>query len=566
MLYSKLYSKTDKSIKNYESINATLLIKAGFIDQVSAGVYTFLPLGLKVLTNIEQIVRAEMNKIGVEVLMPTLAPISNWKITKRFNKVNVLLKAIPANDNAKKVHDAEYVVSPTHEEIVTPLAKKFIKSYKDLPCAYYQIQTKYRNEPRAKSGLLRGREFRMKDLYSFHPTDTDFRSYYDKAKIAYMNIYKKLGLGDDTLIVLASGGDFTDEYSHEFQTICHTGEDTIFRSKKLSIAYNREVAPARAPRVQYQDEIKPKEDVKGEGIVGVTDLAKYLNIPVEKTTKTLFYEISPGSLIAVAVRGGYDVNEYKLCKTLGIKSVKLATPDKIREVTGAEVGYAGVLNLPEDIRIYFDESCQDRVNFETGANKTNYHTVNVNFGRDLPLPNKFYDIKDAKAGDICPDDGEVYETFAASEVGNIFPLGTKYSDDFELSYSDEKGISQKVYMGCYGIGISRLIGVIVEKFHDDHGMIWPVNIAPFKVHLISIKGVESKANEIYEKLIKSGIDVLWDDRDESAGVKFADCDLIGIPYRLVVSPKTGDKIEVKKRTEKEAKLVSVDEVLSIFSK
>lgn len=562
MKYSQLYTKTTKNAKAYDSINATLLIKAGYVDQVMAGVYNYLPLGLRVLTKIENIVREEMDQIGVEILMSTLAPVANWKITKRYEKVSVLMKAVPASAAAARIHDGEYVVSPTHEELVTPLAKQFIQSYKDLPCAYYQIQTKFRNEPRAKSGLLRGREFRMKDLYSFHSNQQDFQKYYEKAKEVYMNIFKRLGLGTDTFIALASGGDFTEDYSHEFQTLCETGEDTIFYAPGAGIYYNREVAPSQVTQVQSTEAPKPKADILGKGIIGVDELSRFLKIPVTKTTKTLIYETAEGQIIAAAVRGDYAVNEYKLAKAVGTKSIKLASADKVKAVTNAEIGYAGVLNLPANVAIYFDDSCRNRVNFETGANRTDYHTVNVNFGRDLSEPDRFYDIKEAKAGDLYPVTGEVYQVLRASEVGNIFSLGTKFADDFSLNYLDEKGKLQKIIMGCYGIGTSRLMGVIVEKFHDGNGIIWPKSVSPYHVHLIRLAGAETKADDVYHQLTKSGLEVLYDDRNESAGVKFADCDLIGIPFRLVVSPKTGDRIEWRIRTEQEIQTLSVEEVIA----
>ncbi|OGG09924.1 proline--tRNA ligase [Candidatus Gottesmanbacteria bacterium RBG_16_43_7] len=566
MKFSQLYIGTNKIARTYDSVNATLLTKAGFIDQVMSGVYTYLPLGLRVLVKIEQIVREEMDTIGVEVLMPTLAPIDNWQQTGRLTRVSVLLKAMPANILAQKVHNQEYIVSPSHEEIVTPLVKQYIQSYKDIPCAFYQIQTKFRNEPRAKSGLLRGREFRMKDLYSFHASIDDFKKYYEQVKKVYMNVFSRLGIGADTLIALASGGDFTEEYSHEFQTRCETGEDTIFYAPKAAIAFNKEVAPARAqvPEVKQTEAMKVKTDVLGEGIVGVTELVRYLRIPVEKTTKTLLYETDDGRTIAAAIRGDYSINEYKLCRALKTKSVKFASNETVKRVTNAEAGYAGVLNLTGDVELYFDDSCQNRINFETGANRTNYHTINVNFERDLPEPRKFYDFKVAKIGDRYPETGEVYEAFQASEVGNIFALGSKYANDFGLVYRDDNGAAQEVIMGCYGIGTSRLMGVVVEKFHDEHGIVWPKSIAPYHVHLVSIGNAHKKAMAVYSALVSSGIEVIWDDRDESAGVKFTDYDLIGIPWRLVVSPKTGDQIEVKNRSENESKLFSINDIITKF--
>lgn len=566
MLYSKLFGKTKKNSKVYDSVNATYLIKGGFIDQVMAGVYTYLPLGLRVLNNIEQIIREEMNTIGQEVLMPTLAPIVNWEQTGRFETVDVLMKTTPANDFASVKNDTEYVLSPTHEEIVTPLSQKFILSYKDFPFALYHIQTKFRNEPRVKSGLLRGREFRMKDLYSFHTSLEDFKNYYEKSKEVYMNIFKRLGIGKDTVIALASGGSFTDEYSHEFQTLCKTGEDTLFYDKKIKTYFNREVAPTKAPKVKYSEKIKAKLDIEGTGIIGVDELAKFLKIPIEQTTKTMIYETDKKEIIIAAVRGGYSINENKLVKAAGCKAVKLATPEKVKRVTGADIGYAGLLNLPKDLRIFIDESVNNRVNFETGANKTNYHTINVNFGRDLKKPDKFYDIKNANQGDANPETKEKYQMFKASEVGNIFPLFSKFSDAFNYKFIDKDGKEKSIYMGCYGIGPSRIMGIIVEKFHDDKGIIWPDSVAPFQVHLIGLdlkdENISSKVHKVYKVLKEKNIDVLFDDREETAaGEKFADADLIGIPVRLVVSKRTGDKVEYKTRDDKKIELLSMNDII-----
>lgn len=418
MLYSKQFGKTNKSAKEYDSINATLLIKAGFVDQTMAGAYTFLPLGLRVLDKIENIVREEMDRIGSEILMPSLAPKELWEQTGRFETYDTLFRAVGANKSSEETNSAEYVLGPTHEEVLTPLAKKFNFSYRDLPFAVYQIQSKFRNEARPKSGLLRGREFRMKDLYSFHATQEDFEKYYEEAKKVYAQVYEKLGLGDSTFICLASGGDFTDEFSHEFQTVIETGEDTIYLDRDNNIAYN--------------------EEIKGE----------------EKAEE------------------------------LGI-------------------------------------------------------------------------------------DFEALEEVRASEVGNIFPLGTKYTDAFDYKFTDKDGTQKPIIMGCYGIGTSRVMGVLAEKFNDDKGILWPEQVAPFKVHLAGLNledaGVAQQAQAVYNRLQEKGVEVLFDDRvDASAGEKLSDADLIGCPYRVVVSKKTGDRVEVKKRNESEAKLVGRDDLLGLF--
>ncbi|MFA5770420.1 MAG: proline--tRNA ligase [Patescibacteria group bacterium] len=569
MLYSKLFGKTKKDSKKYDSANATYLIKGGFIDQVMAGTYTYLSLGLRVLNKIENIIREEIDTIGAEIFMPTLAPLEQWTKTNRLETVDVLMKSTAANKFALAKNDSEYVLSPTHEETVTPLAQKFNLSYKDFPFALYHIQTKFRNEPRVKSGLLRGREFRMKDLYSFHTTVEDMKKYYENSKKVYTKIFERLGIGKETVISLASGGSFTEDYSHEFQTICETGEDVLFYVKSADVYYNREVAPSMAPVIKSEEKSLPRIDVKGEGIIGVNELAKFLNIPVEKTTKTMIYEADGKRIVAVAVRGGYNINEHKLRKVLKCKVLKLATPEIVKKITGAEVGYAGILNLPNEVEIIMDESINNRVNIEMGANKTGFHSTNINLGRDIPMPKEFYDIKLARDGDFYPDTKEKYLVKKAAEVGNIFPLYTKFTDAFDYKFIDQDGKQKPIYMGCYGIGPSRIMGVIVEKLHDEKGIIWPESVAPFQVHLIGLdlnnEEISSKVHKVYKVLESNNIEVLFDDRVETnAGEKFSDADLIGIPIRLVISKRTGEKVEYKKRNGKEVKIHSVEEVLKLL--
>ncbi|MBP9827002.1 prolyl-tRNA synthetase [Candidatus Saccharibacteria bacterium] len=389
MRISRLFSKTSKSIsEETESINARLLTQAGFIRQEIAGVYNFLPLGLRVLNKIEAIVRAEMDTIGSELLMPTLTSQERWRDTGRLESVDVLFEARGANAPSRERNDATYIVNPTHEDVITPIMKDFIASYKDLPQAAYQIQTKFRNEPRAKSGLLRGREFRMKDLYSFHRDEVDLKRFYEAIKPVYSRVYERLGLGDDTFICVASGGDFTTDYSHEFQVVLPAGEDTIYLDRDKKIAYNKEVATP--------------EDAKKLGV-----------------------------------------------------------------------------------------------------------------------------------------DFEALEEVRASEAGNIFPLGTKYSKALGFEYTDEQNERYPVWMGSYGIGTSRLMGIIAEKYADEKGLIWPEAIAPFRYYLIALGSEQAQeaARKLYAQL---GADaVLYDDRtDVSAGAKFADAELIGCPIRLVLSDKT----------------------------
>lgn len=569
MRYSQLLTRTNKEAREFDSINATLLQKGGFIDQVMAGVYAFLPLGLKVLTKIEDIIRQEMDDLGSELLLPALSPKMIWEKTERLD-IDILFKVSGANEASVQKNSTEFILNPTHEDVVTPIARKHRVSYRDFPFAVYQIQSKYRNEARPKSGLLRGREFRMKDLYSFHASEDDLRAFYEKVKVAYGKIFEKVGIAQDTVIALASGGDFTKDYSHEFQTFCETGEDTIFIADGGKVIYNKEVAPSMAPEFIEKDNAEqPLEEVEGVGIIGVKEIAEFLNLPVEKTTKTLLFETDEGKLVAAAVRGDYEINAEKLCKVINCKKVELAAKETVKKVTGAEIGYLGIINLPAEVRVVLDDSLKGRVNFEMGANRTNYHSVNVNFGRDLEEPEEFFDIKIAREGDLYPVTGEKYEVKKASEVANIFPLNTKFTKAFNYVYSDKDGNTQDIYMGSYGLGSTRLMGLLVEKYHDDKGIVWPKNVAPFHVHLVGLnldeEDIKKKADKVYKDLVVANVEVLYDDRVESSpGEKFADADLIGIPWRVVVSKKTGDKIEIKRRGEDDFQNVTVNEFAKLL--
>lgn len=566
MRVSNLFTKTSKTAPADEvARNAQLLTRAGFIHKEMAGVYTYLPLGLRVLEKIKKIVREEMNDIGgQEVMMTTLQPKEIWEKTDRWDDAKV--------DNwfkTKLTNGTELGVGLTHEEPVVDALSAYINSYKDLPIYVYQVQNKFRNELRAKSGLLRGREFVMKDMYSFARTQSEHDELYEKAAQSYHRVYDRLGLGDITFRVKADGGIFTERFSDEYQTLSPVGEDTLFKVPDSDTYYNEEVAPSQAPAVASPTaDALPMQEVEGAGLVGVEALSKFLGISVEQTTKTMLYTTDSGKTIAAVVRGGYEINEIKLRKVVDVKSLKLADEETVRRVTGAEIGYAGIINLAPEVEIYVDESCANRVNFEMGANHTDHHSINVNWGRDLPEPEMFYDIKVAKKGDIHPETGKVYELHRAVEVGNIFPLETKYTEALGVRYTDEKGVGQPIIMGCYGIGVSRLMGVIAEHFSDDKGLVWPVNIAPFAVYLVRIGGDAAikHADELYEELKGRGIEVLYDDRDERPGAKFADAELMGIPHRVTVSDRllAENKYEYTQRTTGETRTLTADELRAIL--
>ncbi|MDD3302461.1 MAG: proline--tRNA ligase [Candidatus Gracilibacteria bacterium] len=553
---SKFPFKTQKTAQKVSDNKSTsILLQAGYIRQVMAGVYTYTTIGLKVLDKIKNIVRDEMNNYGAfETLMPSLAPRELWEITNRWDNVDVLFH-IPAANNK------EYALNPTHEEVVTPLMGEFIKSYKDLPMCAYQIQSKFRNEKRAKSGLLRGREFIMKDAYSFHADNKEFENYYEGMKQVYSNVYNRLGLGNDTYIVKADGGTFTDKYSHEFQVKLDIGEDVIFYDKISKEAFNKEIAPCIIPTPNIKDnELKERQDIEAIGVIGVEALSKKLGVPAEKSTKTMMFD-ADGKFIVASVRGDYDINTLKLQKIIGCKNLKFASPEQVKEKTGSEIGYAGLYNLPENIELYIDDSIIGLTNFETGTNKTGYHSINVNFDRDVKEPAKYYDFKEAKLGDRNPETQEIYEVFKASEVGNIFPLETKFSSAFNLTFLDENNKSKTPLMGCYGIGVSRLMGVCAEYFLDENGIAWPEQIAPFTNYIVII-GEENieKGIEISNSLGLDKNEIIIDDRQNVGfGQKMNDAELLGIPNIIIISPKTLEKggYEMKKRGEKESNFINL---------
>ena len=502
------------------------------------------------------IVKKEMDLVGAqEMIAPILHPLELWKETNRTSTTGFELMKV------KDRRESEFALGGTAEEMFVDLVRKYQLSYKDLPFQLYQFSPKFRDELRARGGLLRVREFIMKDGYSFHKDENDFKAYYEEMKRVYSSIFKEIGL--ETIIVESDNGYIGGEYCHEFVVESEIGETKFFATKEGTYAAHEDVAKFIKYKESGQEEFKEREDVEGVGIIGVEELAKFLNIPVEKTTKTILFETETGAVVAAAVKGIYDVNESKLKQVVKCAELKLASPETVKRVTGAEVGYAGILNLPKDVVVVMDDSLKGRVNFECGANKTNYHSININFGRDIQEPEKFYDIAMAKAGYKSLNGSELIER-RGIEVGNIFQLGYHYTKLMKgANFRDEDGVEKPFYMGCYGIGIGRTMAAVVEKFHDEKGIIWPESVAPFKVHILSLKGAEKEAENLYNTLLNAGLPVLLDDRDISAGAKFADSDLIGIPYRVIVSPKTVEKecVEIKKRNSDKSELVKISEIV-----
>lgn len=560
MKYSKLFGKTLKdSPKDAVLASHKLLYQAGFIRESTAGRYYLLPLGIRVQDKLRKIIKEEMDGAGAqEIITPTLHPKSLWEETNRTSSVGFELMSI------KDRNEFEFVLGGTAEEMMIDLVRKFQISYKELPFNIYQFSTKFRDEMRARGGLLRLREFVMKDAYSFHANEEDFKREYQSMWKAYDRICERVGL--KAIVVEADNGYIGGDYCHEFIVEDPAGENTFFITEDGTYAAHEEVAKFKLEEMHDNEEEKPMEEVEGKGIIGVEELAKFLKIPVEKTTKTILFEDEKGTVIAAAIRGGYDINETKLKHIAKVNQLKLASAETVKRVTGAEVGYAGILNLPKDVRVFMDDSLKGRKNFEMGANRTNYHSINVNFGRDLEEPKEFYDIRLAKEGYIAENGKKLIEK-RGIEVGNIFQLGFHYTTKMkDAMYTDEQGNKKPYYMGTYGFGLARTLTTVVEHHHDEKGIIWPKSVAPFAVHLISLRANE-KAEEVYKKLQESGIEVLYDERDDvAAGAKFADADLIGIPIRLVISAKTEEKIEWKERAKTETELLTFDEVLERLSR
>ena len=548
--------KTSKSTPKVSDNKSTwILLQAGFIRQTMAWVYSYTTLWLKVYNKIENIVRKEMDSIwAFETKLPNISPKELWDKTNRW-WIDVLFH-VPAANNK------EYALNSTHEEIITPLMWDFIQSYKDLPVCAYQIQYKFRNEKRAKSWILRWREFIMKDAYSFHSSDEEFKEYYEKMKVAYMNIFKELWLWKDTFIALADWWVFTDKYSHEFQVKLDIWEDVVYYDKKSWISYNQEIAPSLVPDLNTKEDFKEKKDILWEWIIWVEALENHLWITAKQSTKTLIFTTEDNKIVIASVRWDYEINTLKLQKIIWCKELTLADNDTVKQITWADIWYAWLIGLNKIIKdnkinLYIDDSVKWLCNFETGTNKTWYHSINVNFWRDVDLPEKFYDFKDAKKWDKNPETWEVYEVFNASEIWNIFPLETKFSKAFNVKYLDKNNKEQTPLMWCYGIWVTRAMWIIAEYYVWNKWINWPENLAPADYYIIVIWEENlQKAEELAKQLESEWKEVILDDR---MGRKFWfwqkawDCELFWIPNRIVISPKTLEKwgYELKTRDKKE---------------
>lgn len=548
-------------------VSHQLLLRAGYIRQVMAGVYNYLPLMYRVLQKVSQIVREEMNaKDCQELLMPALQPKELWVESNRWDRYTEVDGIMFAFEDRR---GGTVCLGPTHEEVITDIVRKELNSYKQLPVNLYQIQNKFRDEIRPRFGLLRTREFIMKDAYSFDTDQVGLDKSYKDMFDAYTRICERTGL--DFRSVEADSGAIGGSGSMEFMVLADTGEDTIMYCDACDYAANRETAESRLEQYEMDTEEKPMEEVLGEGVIGVADLAKHLGIPEWHTTKTLLYQ-ADDKIVAVMVRGDSDVNEIKVQNHLDCKILELASPEKVKEVTGAEIGYAGPVGLSDDIQVLADNEIKDMKNMECGGNKTNYHNINVNFERDIPLPT-FGDFKLAAVGQGCTkcDKGKLKDA-KGIEVGHIFKLGTKYSEALKCNYLDENGSEKPMVMGCYGIGVSRLAASAIEQNHDDRGIIWPIAMAPYHIQLVGLNleqnDVRTEVDKVYDQLLEQGFEVFYDDRDTRPGEKFADADLIGIPFRITMSKKTMEegKVEFKRRKDKDFEMMELDKVLEMTKK
>ena len=569
MRFSKLFGKTLRQAPaDAESISHQLLLRAGMIAQEAAGIYSYLPLGWRVLRKIENIIREEMDKAGgQELLLPVLQPFEFWQQSGRDVSFGESLFTLTDRKERR------LALGPTHEEVIADLIRRYVQSYRDLPLLLYQIQTKLRDEPRPRGGLLRVREFIMKDLYSFDADEAGLDESYRKTSQAYRNIYARVGL--PTLMIEADSGAIGGKESHEFMLVTETGEDEIISCSACGYAANvdkaksakttEDVIPVGQSSEHTKGEVKnllPLEEIATPGAKTIEEVAAFVGVPTSQAIKAVFY-LADGEFVFVIIRGDLEVNETKLRNALKCSELRLATESEVNEI-GLVAGFASPIGL-KGVQVVADDSITSGSNFIAGANKPGYHFRNVNYPRDFRV-NLIADTALAQPGDRCPRCRGELSSVRGIEVGHVFKLGTFISERFGASFLDNDGRSRPIVMGSYGIGLGRLLAAIVERGHDDKGIIWPLSIAPYQVHLCPLhldkSAVLSTAEKTYEQLQKEGIEVLFDDRDDSPGVKFNDADLLGIPLRLTLSPRTlqSQSAEAKWRTEKEAQLLPLDDL------
>lgn len=546
----------DAEIKSHQ-----LLLRAGFIRQNASGVYSYLPLAKRVLQKVETIVREEMDNAGaVELLMPALQQAELWQESGRWYSYG------PELMRMKDRHDREFALGPTHEEVITRLVADEVKSYKKLPLTVYQIQTKFRDEKRPRFGLLRGREFIMKDAYSFHSSKESLDDVYQKMFEAYTNIFKRCQL--DFRAVIADSGAIGGKDTHEFMVLSEIGEDTIAYSDTSDYAANIEKAQVVQNEEKSNESVKNLEKVLTENQKTIEEVSSFLNVDPKTCIKSLVFKVDD-KFVIVLVQGKHEVNDIKVKNLLNASIVELASPEETKSILGCSVGSIGPVNV-KDIEIIADHAIQYMVNAVCGANEDNYHYVNVNPERDFHAT-QYADLRFIQEGDPSPDGQGTIKFAKGIEVGHVFKLGTRYSEAMNANYLDENGKSKPMIMGCYGIGVSRTMTAIAEQFNDEKGLVWPVGIAPYDLHLIAVNLKDENqarlAEDLYSLFKESKYEVLFDDRQERPGVKFADSDLIGLPIRVTVGKMASEGIvEVKVRKTGEMVEVHQDQLLETISK
>ncbi|ETT85893.1 proline--tRNA ligase [Viridibacillus sp. FSL R5-0477] len=549
----------DADVKSHQ-----LLLRAGFIRQNTSGVYSYLPLATKVLKKIEQIVREEMEAIdAVELLMPALQQAELWQETGRWEAYGPELMRL------KDRHNRDFALGATHEEVITSLVRDEVKSYKKLPLTLYQIQNKFRDEKRPRFGLLRGREFVMKDAYSFHATRESLDETYNDMVKAYTNIFTRLGL--NFRAVIADSGSIGGKDTHEFMVLSEIGEDTIAFSDESSFAANIEMAEVNVEYSHSNEDMKELEKVSTPDQKSIDEIVEFLKVSPESCIKSLVFNVDD-DLVVVLARGDHEINDIKLKNALDAQSVELADDKVIFDLLGSHVGSLGPVKLPINVKVVADNAIKSIRNGVCGANEDGFHYINVNPGRDFAI-DRFEDLRFIQIGDPSPDGKGTIKFAEGIEVGHVFKLGTTYSDSMKATFLDENGRAQSFIMGCYGIGVSRLVAAVAEQFQDSYGFVWPKQIAPYDIHLISVnekdEAQKNLTEETYKLLQSYRYDVLYDDRKERAGVKFADADLIGLPVRVTIGKKASEGIlEVKFRQSGEtfewAKEELVDRLNNFF--
>jgi prolyl-tRNA synthetase len=564
MRYSKFFLPTHREVPSEaEIISHQLMLRAGLIRKLTSGIYNYLPAGLRSIRKVEKIVREEMNRAGaIELLMPAVQPAELWQESGRWEYYGRELLRFKDRHN----HDA--CLGPTHEEVITDLVRKEIHSYKQMPINLYQIQTKFRDEIRPRFGMMRCREFIMKDAYSFDADEKGAEKSYELMYEAYNNIFRRCGL--EFRAVEADTGSIGGSFSHEFMVLAKTGEDQIINCSKCDYAANLEKAEVKwepsEPDTSGDDKMVPIEEVETPNIKTVEEVTAFLSISPQQLVKTLIFR-SNGDVVAALVRGDHEINEIKLKNLLGTEQVELADSELVTEITGAPMGFAGPSGLK--LKIVADHAVKEMKNFVTGGNKQDLHLRNVNMERDFQV-DLFGDLRTITPSDACPRCGNGISFGRGIEVGHIFKLGTKYSETMDALFLDQQGAEKPIIMGCYGIGVGRTVAAAIEQNHDDEGIIFPIPIAPFEVVILPLQMHETEvleaAEKIYEALSEEGLDVLIDDRDMRAGIKFKDADLIGTPIRVTLGTrnlKTG-QVEMKIRAESESLLIPLQDASRVI--